>query len=180
MRILKENTLGLVIDIQERLLPHIHQYEKMLSNTTILIDGLKVLNIPLLITEQYRKGLGPTVNEIQNKFDDFAPLEKMTFSCCDEDGFNRKLKELDRKNVIIFGIEAHVCVLQTALDLISDGYQPVVISDCISSRSIDDKLIAIERMRKEGAIVSSYESILFELARISGTEAFKAISKLVR
>ena len=180
MRIHKENTIALVIDIQERLLPHIKQHEEMLVNTGILIDGLQVLDVPMLITEQYRKGLGPSVKEIQEKFDDFTPLEKTTFSCCDDDGINRELKDYGRKNVIICGIEAHVCILQTAIDLISEGYQPVLIADCVSSKKLEDKLVALERMRQEGARSSSYESILFELARVSGTEKFKAISRLVK
>lgn len=180
MRIIKENSLGLIIDMQERLLPHIYHSEEIISNTGICIEGLKLLDIPLLSTEQYRKGLGPTVQELQNKIEVFNPIEKMTFSCCDEPGFLSQLKSMNKGQLIICGIEAHVCILQTTIDLIHAGYQPVVIEDCISSRKNNDKIIAVERMRQEGAIITTYESVLFEIARISGTDSFKAISRLVK
>lgn len=180
MRILKEETIGLVIDIQERLLPHIAANSELIKNTEILIRGLKVLELPLLVTEQYRRGLGPTLPEIQQVIDNFLPMEKSSFSCCGDAGFMAELNKSGKKNVVICGIEAHVCVLQTVLDLIESGFQPVVIENCVSSRSALDKKIAIKRMRNEGAIISTYESILFELTRLSGTDTFKAISKLVK
>ncbi len=180
MRIINEEIVGLIIDIQERLLPHIDENKKLIANVSILLEGLKVLEIPVLITEQYRKGLGPTVAEVEEKLLYFNPLEKMTFSCCDDNGFIAELEKVERKNVIICGIESHVCVLQTTIDLLAKGYQPVVVADCISSRKQQDKEVAIERMRQEGAVITTYESILFELARVSGTEKFKAISKLVK
>ena len=181
MRILREQSIGLVIDIQEKLLPHIAGHEEVLHNTGILLEGLKVLEVPVLITEQYRKGLGPTVEKVQVALKSFEPMEKMTFSCCDDEDFVAALeKHKGKKNVIICGIETHVCVLQTCIDLLERAYQPVVVADCVSSRKIQDKEIAIERMRSEGAIITSYESVLFELARVSGTETFKAISKLVK
>ncbi|MEX0986593.1 MAG: hydrolase [Bacteroidales bacterium] len=180
MRILKEHSTGLLIDVQERLLPHIHGNKSLLGNVEILLEGLKILGVPVLVTEQYRKGLGETVPEVRKKLDDFAPMEKMTFSCCDDPHVIMKLNTAARKYVIICGIEAHVCVLQTTIDLLEEGFQPVVIEDCISSRKPEDKSVAIHRMRQEGAIISGYESILFELARVSGTDTFKAISKLVK
>lgn len=176
-----ENTAGLVIDIQERLLPHIYDHEKILKNVEILLDGLRVLDMPVLITEQYRKGLGETAPEVREKLDRFEPLEKMTFSCCDDKHFMSELEKMHGiKNILICGIESHVCVLQTCIDLLEKGYQPIIIEDCTSSRKINDKEIAISRMRQEGAMISTCESILFELTRISGNEKFKAISKLVK
>ena len=180
MRILKDHTIGLVIDVQEKLFPHMQEKEMLERNTKILLAGMKELGVPVLITEQYRKGLGDTVEFVRENLTEFAPMEKMTFSCCDDDAFAASLTKKGRKNVIICGIEAHVCVLQTSVDLIDKGYQPIVIEDCISSRKLNDKDIAIRRMRQEGVIISTCESILFELARISGTDTFKAISKLVK
>ena len=180
MRILTENTLALVIDYQERLLPHIHENHQLLENTILLIKGLKTLEIPLLVTEQYRKGLGMTTSEISDLFSCFNPMEKVSFSCLDDRVFYKTLADNGKKNVVICGIEAHVCVLQTAIDLIENDYVPVVVADCISSRKLQDKQTAINRMRQAGAIITSYESILFELCRVAGTGQFREISKLVK
>lgn len=180
MRVLKDSSIGLVIDIQERLFPHIYASKLFLENTKRLIEGLKILEIPLIVTEQYPKGLGPTIPEIISLFSPFKSLEKNSFSCYDNEIVRGSLLSTGRKFIIVCGIETHVCVLQTAIDLLENNLIPVVIADCVSSRKIDDKQIALERLRHEGAIVSSYESILFELCRYSGTEQFKAISKLVK
>jgi nicotinamidase-related amidase len=180
MRLKKNDTVALVIDIQKRLLPHMSGHVEMMKHIGILLEGMKVLQVPVLLTEQYRKGLGETVQGVREHLENFEPMEKMTFSCCDDNTFALALETHAKKNVVICGIETHVCVLQTTVDLLEKGYQPVVIEDCTSSRTPGDKAIAIERMRQEGAIISSYESVLFELARISGTPDFKAISKLVK
>lgn len=182
MRILKEATVGLIIDIQERLFPHIDGNGQLLKNVEILTEGLQILDIPVKITEQYPRGLGTTIQPLKKILGNNQVFEKMSFSCCDEKGFYDYLIEAGqgRKNIIIAGIETHVCVLQTVVDLLSKGFQPVVIYDCVSSRSAIDKEIAIQRIRAEGAFVSTYESILFELARVSGTEDFKKISRLVK
>ncbi len=180
MRIRKEHSAGLIIDIQERLFPSIQENDLLFKNTMLLITGLQILDIPVLASEQYTQGLGFTVTEIRNMFEPALIYEKTAFSCCDDPGIQASLKNLHRKNIIIAGIEAHVCVLQTTVDLLENGYLPVIVEDCIASRKKVDKSIAIERMRQEGALITSYESILFELARVSGTEQFKAISKLVK
>ena len=180
MRIKKEDTLALVIDFQERLFPFIHDNEKLTRNAVKLIQGLKALDIKMLVTQQYTKGLGGTSKEISEVIGDYQHIEKGSFSCCGSDEVCTSLKNLGKKNIIVFGIESHVCVLQTVIDLIAMGYQPVLIEDCVSSRNPNDKKIAIERMRQEGAIISTYESILFELCVVSGTDTFKAISKIVK
>lgn len=180
MRILKENTAALIIDMQERLFPHIYQNQQLQKNCAILIKGLKLLEIPLLLTEQYSKGLGATIAPIQILLEENTPLEKMAFSCCGSEDFMKNLQAVNKKFVVICGIEAHVCVQQTVIDLLEKNYQPVVIADCISSRKEADKNIALERMRQAGAVITSYESILFELCRVAGTEQFKQISKLVK
>ena len=180
MRIFRERAVALVIDIQERLYPHIDQQDKLARNTVILIRGLRLLGIPLIVTEQYSKGLGPTIAPVKRQLDDTPVIEKMTFSCCDTAAVTEQLQRSQRNQVIVFGIEAHVCVLQTTLDLLDLGYQPVVIADCISSRRAEDKQTALQRMQQSGVVISSYESILFELCRVAGTEEFREISKLVK
>ena len=180
MRITKGNTIGLVIDIQERLLPVMCEKEEFLKTTVTLIEGLKELKIPLLVTQQYSKGLGETVSEIKSVIPDFIYIEKRSFSCCDEPVFLNNLKESGVKNIIICGIESHVCVLQTAVDLKAAGYNPAVVMDCISSRSKGSIEIAKERFRYEGILMISAESVLFELTRSSAAPEFKAISNLVK
>ncbi len=180
MRILKNESIGLVIDIQERLVPVMEENETLIENCKKLIQGLQVLEVPLLVTQQYTKGLGETIEEVKELIHDFQYIEKKDFSCNDEAAFAEKLALSGAKNVIICGIEAHVCVLQTAIDLKEAGYTPVVVMDCVSSRSFDNVDLAMERFRHEGIMMTSCESILFELTRGAGAPGFKEISKLVK
>lgn len=179
-RIRREQAAGLVIDIQEKLFPFISGHEELAAKSSLLIKGLQVLKIPILITEQYTKGLGPTILPVIELFEPGSPLEKLAFSCCDDPTVMDRLNSLNKKFIIITGIEAHVCVLQTATDLLERGFIPVVVEDCVSSRRPNDKNMAIDRMKRMGAVITTYESVLFELLRFSGTEEFKAISRLVK
>lgn len=180
MRILREYTIGLVIDIQERLVPVMEESEILIENCRKLIQGLQILGLPLLVTQQYTKGLGETIDEIKSLIPEFKYIEKKDFSCYDEPVFAEKLALSGVKNVIICGIESHVCVLQTAIDLKEAGYNPVVVFDCVSSRSFDHVDLAAERFRHEGIMMTSMESILFELTRSANAAEFKEISKLVK
>jgi len=180
MRITQENTIGLVIDIQERLFPVMWEKEKFLGNCQTLIQGLQTLQIPLLVTQQYSKGLGETLEEVKSLISGFEFIEKRDFSCWEEATVTGKLKQLNAKNVIICGIESHVCVLQTAVDLKEAGFNPIVVMDCVSSRKVENIELAKERFRFEGIMMTSYESILFELTRTSKAEEFRTISKLVK
>ena len=180
MRIQKEDAAGLIIDIQERLFPHMHEHEALAKNNGILVQGLKLLGLPVLVTQQYTRGLGPTIPGMKVLIEGFPGIEKTAFSCCDEPEFIKALAETSKKFILIAGIESHVCVLQTVIDLTERGYEPVVVEDCISSRKPNDKNASIRRMSREGAIITTYESILFELCRFSGTVEFKAISNLVK
>ena len=180
MRIDRPLAAGLVIDVQEKLFPHMDGSGELLRRTQILLEGLKVLQVPLLMTEQYPKGLGPSLEPISGLLEKEAAIEKISFSCCGEPDFTDKLKSLERSTIILCGIEAHVCVLQTALDLLEEGYAVVVVEDCISSRNPEDKRVAVERMLSEGAVISTCESVLFELTKVAGTDEFKAISRLVK
>lgn len=180
MRILRENSIGLVIDIQERLVPAMEENDVLVENCKKLIQGLQILGVPMLVTQQYTKGLGETIEDVKALFPDFQYIEKKDFSCYDEPVFAEKLALSGAKNVIICGIESHVCVMQTAVDLKAAGYTPVVVSDCVSSRSFDNLDLAAERFRHEGIMMTSFESILFELTRSAGAPGFKEISKLVK
>lgn len=180
MRITTENTIGLIIDIQERLFPAMFEKEVLLKNCLTLLQGLAELNIPQIVTQQYTKGLGDTLSEIKTAIPNFDYIEKRSFSCCDEQLVAEKLKALNASNIIICGIESHVCVLQTAVDLKDAGLNPIVVMDCVSSRTKENIELAKERFRFEGIMMVSYESILFELTRSSAVPAFRAISKLVK
>jgi nicotinamidase-related amidase len=172
--------MAILIDVQEKLLPVMHERENLINNLKILTEGLQVLSVPIIVTQQYTKGLGETIDELSSLIPEFLPIEKTTFSCYDEPAFVEALEEIDAPNVIIFGIESHVCVLQTAIDLKEAGYNPIIIQDCTSSRSAANKQIALERFKYEGIMISSYESILFELTRSAKSPEFKSISKLVK
>ncbi|MFP4212420.1 MAG: isochorismatase family protein [Alkalispirochaeta sp.] len=235
MRITLDSTIGVIVDVQERLLPVMDRPEATVTEIARLIRGLRVLQVPLIVTEQYRRGLGPTVNEIEvalsgsgggepsagsggggaagtrssgsdggdggepsagsdGSGDGGAPrsdgtggtlvrLEKATFSCCDDTPFMSALTGLTVQrgaSVILAGIEAHVCVLQTTIDLIAHGYRPVVVTDATSSRNPRNMEVAFRRMEQEGAILTTVESILFELTRTSRSPHFKAISGIVK
>ena len=168
------------VDIQERLFPHMEDSEELLERTGLLVKGMQILKVPLLHTEQYPKGLGPTIPELGLLLEGERAVEKIAFSCCDEAVFMDRLKVHSPEIVIIAGIETHVCILQTCLDLIAAQYVPVLVADCTSSRRRADKQVALERMRQEGVGVTTSESLLFELCRFAGTDEFRSISQLVK
>lgn len=180
MRITKENTIGLIVDIQERLFPVMFEKEKLLKNCVTLVQGLSELAVPQIVTQQYTKGIGETLEEIKAAIPNFGYIEKSSFSCCDEPTVLGKIEKSNAKNIILCGIESHVCVLQTAVDLKEAGFNPIVVMDCVSSRTKENLELAKERFRFEGIMMTSYESILFELTRFSRVPEFKAISKLVK
>lgn len=180
MRINPEECLALCIDHQERLMPVIDEGEELIERSGILIDGLKILEVPMIITRQYPKGLGDTVEEIRSRTEGFAVYDKTDFSCYDDDDIREAIDDYNKDYVILMGAEAHVCVLQTLIDLQDDGYQSILVADCVSSRKEHDKKIAMRRAEYEGAIITSYEALLFELTRDSGHPNFKEISSLVK
>jgi nicotinamidase-related amidase len=179
-RIVRAKAALAVIDIQERLLPAIFEGERVVQNTVRLIKGARILGIPLLITEQYKKGLGATVPTIAAEIEGLKQMEKVAFSACGAPGFEKALKAKKVADVILCGIEAHVCVSQTCLDLLDKGFRVFVVVDAMSSRTTENHFIAVERMRDAGGVVVSTELVLFELLEKAGTEEFKQILALVK
>ncbi|MGB5529846.1 MAG: hydrolase [Ignavibacteriaceae bacterium] len=175
-----ETTVLLIIDIQERILPVISNHQIVVDNTLKLIKGFKVLGLPIYYTEQYPKGLGPTVQSIAEEMGDIKPFDKMTFSCSGAGNLFVKLRSNNLLQVVVCGIEAHVCVQQTVLDLVENGFQINLAADAVSSRKEIDYKTALDRMRQHGAEVTTTESILFELLNVCGTPQFKEISKIVK
>ena len=176
----KENSALFVIDIQEKLIPVIFENERVIENAVKLINGFKVLNVPIFCTEQYPKGLGHTETKVKEALGDVEPIHKMSFSCAGAGNLFDELKNKGIERVVLCGVEAHVCVMQTSLDLIANGFQVHVAADAVSSRRKLDWEITIERMRSNGVEVTLTESVLFEMLNVCGTDEFKAISKIVK
>lgn len=176
----RETTALLVIDVQEKLMPVIHEQALIFENVNKLLRGAEILDLEIITTEQYPKGLGNTCKEIQLPEENPIVIEKMCFSCMLNDEVNEQLKLTNVKDVIICGVEAHICVLKTGLDALETGYRVHVVADAVSSRTPQNKQLAIERMRQAGAFIVSVEMILFMLLDKAGTDEFKAISKLIK
>lgn len=172
----------LVIDLQEKLLPLIRQQERIIRASRKLLEGLRVFELPVLATEQYPQGIGRTHPEVRACLEaaQATILEKPTFSACDEPSVREAIQTIDRPQVIVIGIEAHVCVQQTVLDLRAMEYDVFVPADATGSRGRLDYEQALARMRQEGAFVSTVESVLFELCHRCDTERFKAMLKVVK
>jgi nicotinamidase-related amidase len=179
-RLVAENTALVLIDLQERLFPVMHEKEKLLRNVLKLVQGAAILGLPVVLTEQYPKGLGLTLPEIKALLPDIRPVEKVCFSCCDEESFCRSLEALERRQVLMAGIEAHICVYQTAMALARTGYQVQVVADAISSRDPDNKLASLSAMTAAGISVTTIEMALFELLRVARGDKFKRISEIVK
>ena len=175
-----ENTTLLIIDIQGNLAHLMHGKELLFKNVQKLINGIQVLGIPILRVEQNPQGLGPTIPEIADILSNIQPISKMSFSSCRNDDFLQALNALNRKQVLTAGIEAHVCVYQTAADLVDIGYEVQVVTDAISSRSVENKEIGLQRMRDSGVSLTSVETALFELLKVAEGEQFKEILKIVK
>ena len=170
----------IVVDVQGKLAELMHNKETLFENVKLLIKSADVLDIPIIWCQQYPKGLGATVDEIAELLKDNEPIDKVSFSCGGDEKFCASLEGLDKKNVIVCGIETHVCIYQTVKFLLKQGYHVELIADAVSSRTLENKQIAIDRMRSEGANISSVEMVLFELLKDAKHSQFKAIAGLVK
>lgn len=175
-----QNTILVIVDIQGKLAQLMHEKDLLFTNVKKLIKGIQVLDIPILWLEQNPQGLGATVPEISELLSDLQPICKMSFSGCGDDHFIQELEALNRKQVLVAGIEAHVCVYQTAADLVDLGYEVQIVTDAVSSRSKINKKIGIQRMAESGVSSTGVETALFELLRIAEGEQFKEILKIVK
>jgi nicotinamidase-related amidase len=179
--LLLPNTAFVIIDMQEAFRSKIPDFTEIASNIVVMTKAATLLNIPTLITEQYPKGLGHTAEEIQVSLpSDTEIIEKTTFSSCGVQSFSDQLDRTRAKQVLVCGIEAHICVNQTVHDLLATGYQVHLLVDCISSRTATNKRIGLRKMMRSGAIASSVELAIFELMRDARHEQFKAIQRLIK
>jgi nicotinamidase-related amidase len=175
-----ENAALLLIDVQEKLLRAMHDQANLLESIKKMVKGARILGLPVLWTEQNPAGLGPTVSEVAELLADKKPVSKFSFSCCGSEPFMEDLKALDRKSILVAGIEAHVCVYQTVADLINLQFNVEVIADAVASRSPENRLIGLKKSQSVGADITSVETALFELLKEARGDRFKEISKLVK
>lgn len=179
----REDTLLVVVDMQEPFLRGIHDRDRLVANVRLLIEATAVMQVPVIPTVQYAERMGGVVPEITQAFPDFSvcvPVEKMRFSCAEAQGFLDGIASFGRSQILLCGVETHICVSQTALDLASQGYQVHVAADAVSSRSLEKHKLGMERMRDSAVLPCASEAAVYELLRQAGTPEFKSILKLVR
>ncbi len=176
----KEDTVLLIVDIQEKLAAVMTEKDKVVRNNLHLIELAKMISMPVMVTEQYPKGLGPTVAEIRSALPFYRPIEKITFDCCGQPPFLEELKEHSKRNVVLTGMETHICVLQTCIGLLKGGINVHIVQDAVCSRTRENWKTGVEFMREAGAVVTSTETALFQLLKVAGTEEFKKISQRIK
>ncbi|MBD3170262.1 MAG: isochorismatase family protein [candidate division Zixibacteria bacterium] len=175
-----DNAVFVLIDIQGKLATLMHNKENLFKNIRTMIEGAKILGIPVIWNEQIPEKLGATSPEIAEKLEGMEPLAKNTFSCCGNGEFMEQLRSTGRKQALIAGIEAHVCVYQTAMDLLREGYEVHLLGDAVSSRFESSYQIGLTRMRDEGAKLTCVEMALFEMLQLAQGDKFKQVIKIVK
>ncbi|MGC9030391.1 MAG: hydrolase [Desulfomonilaceae bacterium] len=174
------NTFLVLIDVQEKLTAAMYNAADLAENVVRFVKGLQALDTPILYTEQNPQGLGPTIPALRDVLGGQSPVTKLSFSCCGNEAFLEQLRSLERRQALVCGIECHVCVYQTVADLVDMGYEVQVVSDCVSSRTLYNKEIGLQRCREVGAALTSVETALFELLKKAEGPAFKKILALVK
>ena len=176
----REKSAILLVDYQERFVPVLSKNEETLNNIKHLLNGADIYNVPIIVSEQVPEKLGSTISELDDFLKKAKVFRKKTMSCCGEIGFVKYLTEREITQIAVCGVEAHVCVLQTSLDLLKNGFQVHMVCDAITTRIPYSKEIAIEKMKNAGVIPSSVETLLFEMAYTAGTEEFKKLQQLFK
>jgi len=176
----KDEAALLIIDIQERLAAVMDRKEQVVRNTLHLAELAKMQNIPVVVTEQYPKGLGRTVPEITAALPSSLPIEKVSFNCCGEASFNEQIKGLGRKKIVVTGMETHICVLQTSLGLLQEGFAVHLVQDAVCSRTKGNWKSGVEFIRDAGGVITNTETALFQLLGVAGTPEFKSISNRIK
>ncbi len=175
-----DNTALIIIDIQGKLWNVMYEKEDLKENAQKLIKGMQVMGIPIILTEQNPNGLGPTLPELMELLPEARPIPKFSFSCCRDKGFNQAIKDLNRKQLLICGIESHICVYQTTLELLQQGYEVQVVADVVSSRIVRNRDIALSRMQSEGAKLTTTEMAIYELLQTAESPRFKDMLKVIK
>ena len=176
----REQTGLVVVDIQKKLMNVMGRKDRILDNTLKLIHLAKLFNIPIVVTEQYPKMIGPTLPEIKKALPKTAPITKTDFNCCAVDPFMHALKSDGLINIILTGAESHVCILQTCLDLLDKGYIVHIPRDAVDSRTEENWLMSLNLMEKAGAVITSTETVIFQILKKAGTKEFKEMLRLIK
>ncbi|MCK8825809.1 hydrolase [Fuchsiella alkaliacetigena] len=175
-----EETALVVVDVQGKLARSMYEQDLLFENLEKVIKGAQILDLPIIWLEQYPQGLGETISEVAELFEDSQPIAKTSFSACGNQEFKQRLESLGSQNLLVVGIETHICVYQTVRDLLDLDYGVQVLSDAVSSRKLSDKKVGLARMGDLGAELSSTEMALFELLEVGVGEQFKQILELVK
>jgi nicotinamidase-related amidase len=180
MKLDRDRAVLVVVDVQEAFRPAVLHFEEVAENVAVLVQGAHALRMPVIVTEQYPKGLGRTVPEVAQHLEGVTPIEKVCFSAAGSDEFNSALAGSGRDQILLCGIESHVCVNQTAEDLLAAGREVHVVGDAVTSRTAANRDLGLHKMEQSGATLTSVETALFELLREAGTPEFKEIQRLVK
>lgn len=170
----------IMIDFQGKLAQAMFDKETLFANNVKLIQGFKALNLPIMVTEQIPEKLGPTIHQLSQELAGFKPIAKETFSCWSNKSFHDQLESLTRRHVVLTGIECHICVYQTALDLMQNGYTVHLVADAVSSRTPENREVGIQAIQRAGAQITSTEMVLFELLRTAADPKAREIFKIVK
>ncbi|OEF96203.1 hydrolase [Desulfuribacillus alkaliarsenatis] len=176
----KDNTVLVVVDVQGKLAQSMFDKENLFINLQKLIKGAQILEIPIIVVEQYPEGLGATVDEVKGLFADWQPIEKHCYSCCENEDFINRLLAVNKNQVLLAGIETHICIYQTAVDLLSKNFDVEVVIDAVSSRTEANKNAGIEKIVSLGASFTTVEMALFELLKVSKGDKFKELLKVIK
>ena len=169
-----------VVDVQEKLFPVMYEKHTLLNNLSVLIKGFQLLELPIIITEQVPNKLGKTINDVSSLFNKIDAIDKSTFSCAGEPEFIKRLDQTGADKIILAGIESHVCVYQTALDLLKQRRKVEIIVDCISSRNLNNHNVAVEMMKVKGVSLNTTEMLLFSIQKSASGDTFRKLVKLIR
>lgn len=175
-----DNTVLLVIDVQGKLAQLMYEKDELFSSLQTIVKGMKIFEVPIILMEQIPQKLGPTINEVSDLLPGTEPIAKHTFSCCNNEEFMAQFDALGRNQVLLTGIETHICVYQTGIDLLKAKYDVQVVADCVSSRTKQNKDIGIDRLKQAGASVTSMEMIFFELMKAAEGDKFRQIVKIIK
>lgn len=181
MKLLESENTGLVIvDVQERLMTAVGQKDRVIDNITRLLRLSALFSLPVLLTEHYLKAFGPTLSEIIDLLPSYEPVQKNVFNCCEVDAFNERLDAAGRKDIILTGVESHICIFQTCIPLLEKGYQVHVPQDAVDSRTDENRRVGLRLMEKAGAFITSTETVIYQILKRGGTAEFKEMLKWIK